>query len=136
MFVTQLPARASQQAAGMRKLVVLACLVASGTFAACKRPAPTPTKPVPRELPPMAQRPHRVDPAPLPVGVPSVKAAAYVEHLRPDRDPMIGDDDETPQPASVKPDAGILYDAGAPLPPVPDAGPLPNQPDARVPMNQ
>ena len=49
---------------------------------------------------------------------------------------MIGDDDETPQPASVKPDAGILYDAGAPLPPVPDAGPLPNQPDARVPMNQ
>jgi hypothetical protein len=84
----------------------------------------------------MAQRPHRVDPAPLPVGVPSVKAAAYVEHLRPDRDPMIGDEDEVPQPASVKPDGGILYDAGAPLPPVPDAGPLPQVRDAGQPMTQ
>lgn len=37
------------------------------------------------------------------------------------------------EPSSVKPDGGILYDAGAPLPPVPDAGPLPKL-DAGQPM--
>jgi hypothetical protein len=55
-------------------------------------------------------------------------------HMREDRDDMIGEDDETPRPASIKPDAGILYDAGAPLPPIPDAGPLPNVRDAGQPM--
>jgi hypothetical protein len=34
------------------------------------------------------------------------------------------------EPSSIKPDAGILYDAGAPLPPVPDAPPLPTPNDA------
>jgi hypothetical protein len=43
-----------------------------------------------------------------------------------------GNGSETP--SSVKPDGGILYDAGAPLPPVPDAGPLPNVRDAGQPM--
>lgn len=38
------------------------------------------------------------------------------------------------EPSSVKPDGGILYDAGAPLPPVPDGGPLPGTRDASVPL--
>ena len=38
------------------------------------------------------------------------------------------------EPSSVKPDGGILYDGGAPLPPVPDGGPLPGTHDARVPL--
>jgi hypothetical protein len=38
------------------------------------------------------------------------------------------------EPSSIKPDAGILYDAGAPLPPVPDAPPLPTPNDAGKPM--
>jgi len=84
----------------------------------------------------MGQRPKRVDPAPVPIGVPSTQAAAYVEHVRPDRDDLLGDDDETPQPSSVKPDGGILYDAGAPLPPVPDGGRLPGVRDAGEPMSQ
>ncbi len=83
----------------------------------------------------MAQRPKRIDPVPLPIGTPSVQAAAYVAHVREDRDSLLGDDDETPHPASVKPDGGILYDAGAPLPPVPDGGPLPGVRDAGQPMN-
>jgi hypothetical protein len=37
-------------------------------------------------------------------------------------------------PSSVKPDGGILYDGGAPLPPVPDGGPLPQVRDAGQPM--
>jgi len=37
-------------------------------------------------------------------------------------------------PSSVKPDGGILYDGGAPLPPVPDAGPLPGSRDGGQPM--
>lgn len=42
--------------------------------------------------------------------------------------------DGSETPSSVKPDGGILYDAGAPLPPVPDAGPLPSPSDAGKPM--
>jgi hypothetical protein len=38
------------------------------------------------------------------------------------------------EPSSIKPDAGILYDAGAPLPPVPDAPPLPGSRDGGQPM--
>jgi len=38
------------------------------------------------------------------------------------------------EPSSVKPDGGILYDGGAPLPPVPDGGPLPGTHDASVPL--
>lgn len=38
------------------------------------------------------------------------------------------------EPSSVKPDGGILYDGGAPLPPVPDGGPLPGTRDASVPL--
>lgn len=38
------------------------------------------------------------------------------------------------EPASVKPDAGIQWDAGAPLPPIPDGGPLPQTRDASVPL--
>ncbi len=81
----------------------------------------------------MAQRPKRIDPLPVPLGTPATKAAL---RTRVDRDSLIGDDDEeTPRPASIKPDAGILYDAGTPLPPVPDAGPLPIR-DAGHPMSQ
>ncbi len=39
-----------------------------------------------------------------------------------------------PEPMSVKPDAGIQWDAGAPLPPIPDGGPLPQTRDASVPL--
>ena len=118
----------------MKKVVVLASLLASGMFAACRHPAPAPAQPAPRELPPVAQRPKRVDPAPVPLGVPTTQPAAYTVRARVDRDALVGDEDETPQPTSVKPDAGILYDAGAPLPPVPDAPPLPNVRDAGQPM--
>jgi len=136
MFAARGRAWASQLGAGMKKLVVVACLAASGIFAACRRPTPTPKQPVPRELPPMAQRPKRVDPLPVPLGTPTTQAAAYTLRTRVDRDSLIGDDDEeTPRPASIKPDAGILYDAGTPLPPVPDAGPLPIR-DAGQPMGQ
>jgi hypothetical protein len=136
MFAAGFPARASQQGADMKKVVVLASLVASGMFAACRHPAPTPAKPVPREAPPLAQRPKRIDPTPVPIGVPTTQGDHYTVHARVDHDPLIGDDDETPQPSSVKPDAGILYDAGAPLPPVPDGGPLPGVRDAGQPMSQ
>jgi hypothetical protein len=39
-----------------------------------------------------------------------------------------------PEPSSVKPDGGILFDGGAPLPPIPDGGPLPQTRDASVPL--
>ncbi|MBV8758011.1 MAG: hypothetical protein JO257_12065 [Deltaproteobacteria bacterium] len=39
------------------------------------------------------------------------------------------------EPMSVKPDAGIQWDAGAPLPPIPDGGPIPQTRDASVPLN-
>ena len=120
----------------MKELLVLAGLAASGMFAACRHPAPTPAKPAPREAPPLAQRPKRVDPMPIPVGVPSTQGAAYTVHVRPDRDDLIGDDDETPHPMSVKPDGGILYDGGAPLPPIPDGGSPPQMRDAGQPMSQ
>lgn len=38
------------------------------------------------------------------------------------------------EPMSVKPDAGIQWDGGAPLPPIPDGGPLPQTRDASVPL--
>jgi hypothetical protein len=38
------------------------------------------------------------------------------------------------EPSSVKPDGGILFDGGAPLPPIPDGGPLPQTRDASIPL--
>ena len=125
----------------MKKLILLASLAASGMFAACRHEAP-PRQPAPRELPPMGPRPRRVDPAPIPLGVPSANPGASAmladrqRMRREDRDPAIGDGDEVAQPSSVKPDGGILYDAGTPLPPVPDGGPLPGVRDAGQPMSQ
>jgi len=92
----------------------------------------------------MGPRPRRVDPAPIPLGVPSANPGASASAMlderqrmrREDRDPAIGDGDEVAQPSSVKPDGGILYDAGTPLPPVPDGGPLPGVRDAGQPMSQ
>ena len=138
----------------MVKVVILASLAASGLFAACRHHAPTPQQPAPRELPPMGPRPTPVEPVPVPpIGVPSSSEphsapavtidagvpgpTAMVEppqRMREDSDSIIGEDDETPRPASIKPDGGILYDGGAPLPPVPDAGPMPGPHDARQPM--
>lgn len=38
------------------------------------------------------------------------------------------------EPSSVKPDGGLLFDGGVPLPPVPDGGPLPQTRDASIPL--
>lgn len=93
----------------MKSLVVWATFAATVLFAACEHGGPAP-----REMPRMAPRPMHVEPMPVPVTQP----------------------DNGAEPMSVKPDAGIQWDGGAPLPPIPDGGPLPQTRDASVPLQQ
>jgi hypothetical protein len=189
-------------AAGMKKFVLLASLVASGMFAACQHDAPTPS-PAPRELPGLGPKPTPVEPTPVPTplphtpegqtpivpvdagtplpgtaqptptgtvnpgpsasNAPSTGDTALFETPQATRRQLHSDDDlilspsdraqrmpapstgaaqpmpadpgsGEEEPSSIKPDGGILYDAGAPLPPIPDAPPLPTPNDAGKPM--
>src|SRR3569623_853636 len=91
----------------MKTLVVWATFAA--LLAACEHGTPAP-----REMQRMAHRPLHVEQVPVPLTPPANGAA----------------------PMTITPDAGIQWDGGAPLPPRPDGGPLPQTRDASVPLQQ
>jgi hypothetical protein len=131
----------------MNNLGVCATFAACALFAACEHGGPAP-----RELPPL---PSTMELSPTGTAHPGLSAIAETErklhsdddlHLLPPAQrmpitdvpaqPMPAGPDVEPVPSSVKPDAGgtIQWDAGAPLPPIPDGGPLPQTRDASVPL--
>ena len=65
----------------------------------------------------------------------TVATSAAIVTASPSQPMPAGQHVDQAEPMSVKPDAGIQWDGGAPLPPIPDGGPIPQTRDASVPLS-
>jgi hypothetical protein len=101
----------------MKKLVLLASLVASGMFAACQHEAPTPS-PAPRELPGLGSKPTPIEPTPVPTQLPTKSNT----HEGGEIHPVIPTDAGTPLPGTEQPAPTGTVNPGPSAANVPSSG--------------